>query len=96
MNVFAKFDEILSRILQDIKKNVTDTKTFRTQKILYTVGQRENSIHSHKHSLRGYKNYNGQESPMLRTKFRGNRQESPMLRTKFRGNRHTRSGEEII
>ena len=55
MNVFAKFDEILSMILQDIKKqNVTDTKTFRTQKRFgHTVGQRENSIPSHKHSLRG-------------------------------------------
>ena len=37
MNVFAKFDEIPSMILQDIKetkrygqKNVSDTKTFRT------------------------------------------------------------------
>ena len=51
MNVFAKFDEIPSMILQDIKetkryghKNVSDTRSF---------GQRENSISSHKHSLRG-------------------------------------------
>ena len=46
MNVFAKFDEIPSMILQDIKetkryghKNVSDTQSF---------GQRENSIPSHK------------------------------------------------
>ena len=31
-----------------------------------TFGQRENSIPSHKHSLRGY-NYDGLESPMLHT-----------------------------
>ena len=31
MNVFAKFDEIPSMILQDLKKqNLTDTKKFRT------------------------------------------------------------------
>ena len=51
MNVFAKFDEIPSMILQDIKetkryghKNVSDTRSF---------GQRENSIPSHKHSFAG-------------------------------------------
>ena len=52
MNVFAKFDEIPSMILQDIKETKryghtverTDGRTF---------GQRENSIPSHKHSLRG-------------------------------------------
>ena len=55
MNVFAKFDEIPSMIVQDIKetkryehKNVSDKKRFG-----HTVGQRENSIPSHKHSLRG-------------------------------------------
>ena len=37
-----------------------------------TDGQRENSIPSHKNSLRGY-NYDGLESQMLHTKFRGNR-----------------------
>ena len=48
MNVFAKFDEIPSIILQDIKETKryggTVGRTFR---------QRENSIPSHKHSLRG-------------------------------------------
>ena len=51
MNVFAKFDEIPSMILQDIKqtkcyghKNVSDTRS---------VGRHENSIPSHKHSLGG-------------------------------------------
>ena len=52
MNVFAKFDEIPSMILQDIKetkryrhKNVSDKRSF---------GQRENSIPSHKHSYNEY------------------------------------------
>ena len=52
MNVFAKFDEIPSMILQDIK----ETKRYGN-----TVGRSfgrtfgcENSIPSHKHSLRGY------------------------------------------
>ena len=53
MNVLAKFDEILSMILQDIK----ETKRYgRTVGLSFgrTDGQRENSIPSHKHSLRGY------------------------------------------
>ena len=53
MNVFAKFDEIPSMILEVIKETKryghtvgrTDGRTF---------GQCENSITSHKHSLRGY------------------------------------------
>ena len=48
MNMFAKFDEIPSMILQDIKE---------TKRYGHTVGlsdgQCENSIPSHKHSLRG-------------------------------------------
>ena len=48
MNVFAKFDEIPSMILQDIKETKryghTDGRSF---------GQHENSIPSHKQSLRG-------------------------------------------
>ena len=52
MNVFAKFDEIPSMILQDIKETKryghTDGRSFGR-----TVGQRENSIPSHKQSLRG-------------------------------------------
>ena len=54
MNVFAKFDEILSMILQDIKETKCyGHKKFRTKKRFgYTVGQSENSIPSHKHSLR--------------------------------------------
>ena len=47
MNVFAKFDEILSMILQDIM----ETKRYG-QAVVRTVrrsdGQRENSIPSHK------------------------------------------------
>ena len=51
--MFAKFDEIPSMILQDIKEtNVTDARSdFRS--VGRTDGQRENSIPSHKHSLRG-------------------------------------------
>ena len=52
MNVFAKFDEIPSMILQDIKETKryghTDVRSFGR-----SVGQRENSIPSHKQSLRG-------------------------------------------
>ena len=49
MNVFAKSDKIPSMILQDIE----ETKRYgRTHG--WTVGQRENSIPAHKHSLRGY------------------------------------------
>ena len=48
MNKYARFDEIPSRTLKDIK----ETKRYgRTDG--RTDGQRENSIPSHKHSLRG-------------------------------------------
>ena len=55
MNVFAKFDEIPSMIFEVIK----ETKRYVTngQTVVQTFGrsdgQRENSIPSHKHSLRG-------------------------------------------
>ena len=51
MNVFAKFDEIPSMILEVIK----DTKRYGHygHTVGRSVGQRENSIPSHKHSLRG-------------------------------------------
>ena len=52
MNVFAKFDDIPSMILEVIK----ETKCYG-QTVVRTVGwsdgQCENSIPSHKHSLRG-------------------------------------------
>ena len=48
MKVFAKFDEIPSMTLQDIKEKKPLRTHFRSD------GQRENSIPSHKHSLRGY------------------------------------------
>ena len=56
MNVFAKFGEIPSRTLQDINETKRFGHTFvrtdgRTDG--WTDGQRENSIPSHKHSLRG-------------------------------------------
>ena len=44
LNVYARFDEIPSISLKDIKK----TKHYGR-----TDGQRENSIPAHKHSLRG-------------------------------------------
>ena len=48
INVYARFDEILSITLKDIKK----TKRYgRTEGRM--DGQRENSIPAHKHSLRG-------------------------------------------
>ena len=55
MKVFAKFDEIPSRTLQDIKKTKCYGHTF-VHSFEQTDGQRENSIPSHKHSLRGYNN----------------------------------------
>ena len=56
MNAFAKFDEISSMTLQDIKETKCYGHTFvrsfgRTDG--WTDGQRENSIPSHKHSLQG-------------------------------------------
>ena len=51
MNVFAKFDEIPSMILQDIKETKHYRHTF-VRSFRQTDG-RENSIPSHKHSLRG-------------------------------------------
>ena len=48
MNVLAKFDEIPSMILEVIK----ETKRYG-HTVGPTIGQRENSIPSHKHSLRG-------------------------------------------
>ena len=65
MNVFANFDEILSMILQDIKE---------TKRYGHTVGrsagrsdgQHDNSIPSHKHSLRGYNYRKGAESSTIK------------------------------
>ena len=48
MNVFAKFDEILSMIFQVIKERKRNGHTDGRKD-----GQRENSIPTHKHSLRG-------------------------------------------
>ena len=53
MNVFAKFDEIPSMILQDIKETKRYGHTFVRSDGRTDDGQRENSIPSHKHSLRG-------------------------------------------
>ena len=54
MNVSAKFDEIPSMTLQDIKETKCYGHTF-VHSLIRTDGQRENSIPSHKHSLREYK-----------------------------------------
>ena len=53
MNVFAKFDEIPSMILEVIKETKRYGQTVG-RSFGRSVGQRENSIPSHKHSLRGY------------------------------------------
>ena len=56
MNVFAKFDEIPSMTLQDIKETKRYGHTFVRSFVRSdgrTDGQRENSIPSHKHSLQG-------------------------------------------
>ena len=58
MNVLAKFDEIPSMIRQNIKVTKRHGHTFGRSFVRSdgrTDGQRENSIPSHKHSLRGYK-----------------------------------------
>ena len=52
MNVFAKFDEIPSMILEVIKKTKRYGHTF-VRSDGRSDGQRENSIPSHKKSLRG-------------------------------------------
>ena len=48
MNKYARFDEIPSKTLKDIK----ETKCYGRADG-WTDGQRENSISTHKHSLRG-------------------------------------------
>ena len=55
MNVFAKFDEILSMIYQGIKERKRNGHTDSR-----TDGQRENSIPTHKHRV-----YNKNSSPTL-------------------------------
>ena len=50
MNVFAKFDEIPSQILKDIK----ETKCHGNTRLDDRRDGHENSIPAHKHSLRGY------------------------------------------
>ena len=51
MNVFAKFDEIPSILLQDIKETKRNRHTF-VGLVCRPDGQCENTIPSHKHSLR--------------------------------------------
>ena len=55
---FAKFDEIPSMLLQDIKETKryghTFVHAFAVRSDGRTDGQRENSIPSNKHILRGY------------------------------------------
>ena len=52
INVFAKFDEIPSMTLEDIKDTKRYGHTF-VRSVVCSFGQHENSIPSHKHSLRG-------------------------------------------
>ena len=52
MNKYARFDEIPSKTLNDIKETKCYGRTDgRTD--VWMDGQRENSIPTHKHSLRG-------------------------------------------
>ena len=54
MKVFAKFDEIPSRTLEDIKETKRHGHTFvRSFDRSFVRTIRENRIPSHKHSLRG-------------------------------------------
>ena len=56
MKVFAKFEEFPSMSLEDIKETKRYGHTFVRSFVRSdgrTDGQRENSIPSHKHSLRG-------------------------------------------
>ena len=53
MNVYARFDEIPSMNLKVIKKTKRNGRTDGWTDGR-TDGQRENSIPTHKHSLRGY------------------------------------------
>ena len=56
MNVFAKFHKIPSMILEVIKEIKRYGHTFGRTVVgsfVRSFGQRENSIPSHKHSLRG-------------------------------------------
>ena len=64
MNKFAKFDEIPSMILKVIK----ETKSYG-HTVGRSVGQRENSIPSHKHSLRGAKSMEIATEAILFLKF---------------------------
>ena len=66
MKVFAKFDEIPSMTLQDIKETKRFGHTFIRTDNVKTVYPPTNTV------CGGY-NYDGLESPMLHTKFRGNR-----------------------
>ena len=60
MNVFAKFDEIPSMILEVIK----ETKHYG-HTVGRTIGHRENSIPSQKHSLRGRYKYETTVGPIV-------------------------------
>ena len=74
MKVFAKFDEIPSMILEVIKETKRYGHTFgRT--VVRSVGRSDNvkTVYPPTNTVCGGYNYDGQESPMLQTKFRGNR-----------------------
>ena len=61
MNVYARFDEIPSMTLKDIKNTKHNGRTEGQ-----TDRQRENSIPTHKHSLQGYNKI----KPMYQTYYR--------------------------
>ena len=68
MSVFAKFDEIPSMTLQDIKETKRYGHTVGRSPVGRTFGQRENSIPSHKTVCGGY-NYPSTLIAMLHVSF---------------------------
>ena len=73
MNVFAKFDEIPSMILQDIKETKRYGNTVG-RSFCRTFGRTDNvkTVYPPTNIVCGGYNYDELESPMQHTKFRGN------------------------
>ena len=69
MKVFAKFGEIQSMILEVIKETKRYGHTF-VRSVGRSDGQRENSIPSHKHSLRGVKIEDWNSKFVIHLKYR--------------------------
>ena len=74
MTVFAKFDEIPSMTLQDIKETKRYGHTF-VRSFVRSFGRTDNvkTVYPPTNTVCGGYNYDGLEPPMLHTKFHGNR-----------------------